>query len=188
MKRSDLLRQTFQQRRSAAIEQCSGTAISSFTPEGIIESWNAGAEGLYGYSEAEVLGESITMLIPSELQTEAHADLGRLAAGENVDARETCRLRRDGQEIHLWVSASAIRDAAGHIIAISEFAHPVVAGEQRRQPFSVEPGDQLGDSIAGAAAGGAGGRGKARAVGHRQERGRPRHAVGPFAGGARHLC
>jgi len=62
-----------------------------------------------------------------------------------------------------------------------------VAGEQRRQPFSVEPGDQLGDSIAGAAAGGAGGRGKARAVGHRQERGRPRHPVGPFAGGARHL-
>jgi two-component system, cell cycle sensor histidine kinase and response regulator CckA len=122
--------------RLAAIVESSNDAIVSETVDGVILSWNPGAEQIYGYSSEEVEGRSIEVLMPPESLEEHRQILRRVATGEQLPPYESVRLRRDGRQIDVLVRASGIRDAAGRIIAISSIAHEITerkAAERRRQ-------------------------------------------------------
>jgi PAS domain S-box-containing protein len=103
----------------AAIVQSSDDAIIGKSLEGIITSWNRGAENIYGYSEAEALGKSITMLIPPGRSDELEEILGKIELGEHVDHYETLRRRKDGVDIFVSLTVSPILDMSGNVVAAS---------------------------------------------------------------------
>jgi PAS domain S-box-containing protein len=105
--------------RLAAIVEQSDDAILSETLDGVITSWNRGAEQLYGYRADEVLGRSRALLIPPDRQDELSGMQTRLRRGERIDHFETVRVRKDGQRIDVSVSMSPMRDASGTIIGAS---------------------------------------------------------------------
>src|SRR5579871_3918669 len=109
----------------AAIVESSDDAIISKTPDGIITSWNTGAQRVFGYTADEVLGKPITILIPQNLWPEETEILKRLRNGERVDHFETTRVRKDGSTIAISLTISPIRDAAGTITGISKIARDV---------------------------------------------------------------
>jgi len=104
----------------AAIVESSEDAIISKTLDGIIVSWNAGAQRIYGYAAEEVKGHPISMLAPPARFDEVLQIRERTKRGEHVDHYETVRVRKDGKPIHVSLSISSIKDAAGKIIGISE--------------------------------------------------------------------
>jgi two-component system, cell cycle sensor histidine kinase and response regulator CckA len=101
--------------RLAAIVASSSDAIIGKTLDGIITSWNAAAERVFGYSAAEMVGESVFKLIPPELHSAEHDLLQRLRRGEVVEASAARRIRKDGGQIWIALSVSPIRDASGTI-------------------------------------------------------------------------
>ena len=109
----------------AAIVESSDDAIISKTLDGIITSWNAGAQRLFGYSADEVIGRPITILIPENLWHEEAEILKRLSGGERVDHFETTRVRNDGSTIAISVTISPIHDAAGAITGVSKIVRDV---------------------------------------------------------------
>ena len=90
-----------------------------------IISVNAGAERMYGYAAAEMIGRPIAMLIPPERTGEDHTDLHLVLAGEHIDHFETTRLRKDGTAIDVSVSISAILDPSGNVIGASSIARDI---------------------------------------------------------------
>jgi PAS domain S-box-containing protein len=109
----------------ASIVESSGDAIVSKTLDGIIVSWNRAAEVLFGYTADEVIGKSIAILIPAELQDEEAQILARVRRGESVDHHETVRQRKDGSRIHVSLSVSPVRDARGVIVGASKIARDI---------------------------------------------------------------
>jgi PAS domain S-box-containing protein len=122
---------------SAAIVECSDDAIIGKTLEGIITSWNPGAERLYGYTAAEIVGRSISLLLPPERHDEVPEILARLRQGERVDHSETVRVRKDGGRLDMSVTVSPIQDSAGNVIGASTIARDITerkrAEEEIRQ-------------------------------------------------------
>ncbi len=96
--------------RLAAIVQSSDDAIVGKSLDGMITSWNAGAERLYGYTAAEIVGRPFSVLVPSERVKEVERTVGLLARGERIDHFETTRRRKDGRLIDVSVSYSPLRD------------------------------------------------------------------------------
>src|SRR3954469_3606728 len=94
------------QARLAAIIESSDDAIVSKTLEGIIKTWNKGAERIFGWTAAEVVGKSITILIPPDRQDEEPRILERLRRGQRVDHIETIRVTKDGRLIDVSVTIS----------------------------------------------------------------------------------
>jgi PAS domain S-box-containing protein len=113
--------------RLAAIVENSQDAIFSIDLSGTIASWNRGAENLYGYSAAEILGQSVWVVTPNSEFQEARAILGRIARGEAVENYETRRRRKDGEEIHVSLTVSPIRNDRGEIIGASKIARDISA-------------------------------------------------------------
>ncbi|MBO0722028.1 MAG: PAS domain S-box protein [Blastocatellia bacterium] len=113
------------QARLAAIVESSDDAIIGTTLQGIITSWNKGAEKLFGYSEGEILGQPLTTLIPPERQGEEATILERLGRGERIDHYETVRLRKDGSTLNLSLTISPIKDSGGRIIGATEIARDI---------------------------------------------------------------
>jgi diguanylate cyclase (GGDEF)-like protein/PAS domain S-box-containing protein len=109
----------------AAVVEASADAIIGKTVEGIIVSWNPGAEQLYGYSAAEAQGRSIGMLIPDGHDDELPALMRRLAAGEQVERFETVRRRKDGVIVDVSLTLSPILDPEGRVIGVSTVARDV---------------------------------------------------------------
>ncbi|MBI4596300.1 MAG: PAS domain S-box protein [Candidatus Tectomicrobia bacterium] len=109
----------------SAIVNSSDDAIIGETPEGLIFSWNAGAEKVYGYSAQEVMGRSISLLIPHGWSDELPDLLEKLRGGEHVKHYETVRVKKDGQLIHVSLTLSPIIDAAGAVIGISTVARDI---------------------------------------------------------------
>jgi PAS domain S-box-containing protein len=109
----------------ASIVDSSEDAIISKTLEGIITSWNAGAERLFGYTAKEAIGKPITMLIPVDRHDEEISILARLRQGEKIEHFDTVRLRKDGTAFEISLSISPVRDAAGKIIGASKIARDV---------------------------------------------------------------
>jgi PAS domain S-box-containing protein len=109
----------------AAIVESSDDAILTKDLNGIITSWNRGAERLFGYAAEEALGRSVTMLIPSDRPDEEPGILRRLRRGEKIDHYETVRQRKDGSLIHISLSVSPLRDDNGTIIGASKIARDI---------------------------------------------------------------
>jgi PAS domain S-box-containing protein len=109
----------------AAIVDSSDDAIVSKTLEGVITSWNAGAERLFGYTAKEAIGQHITMIIPRDRLDEETSILARLRRGERIDHFDTIRLRKDGTALDISLSISPVRDSAGKIIGASKIARDV---------------------------------------------------------------
>jgi PAS domain S-box-containing protein len=111
--------------RLAAVVESSDDAIISKTLEGIITSWNEGAKRMYGYSAGEVIGKSVTILIPSNLLNEEPAIIERLKRGERIEHYETMRRRKDGTLLDVALTVSPIKDSSGKIVGASKIARDV---------------------------------------------------------------
>ncbi len=114
----------------AAIVESSEDAIISKTLQGIVVSWNAGAERLFGYTAADMIGKPITVLMPADRLGEEEGILNRLARGERIDHVETIRRHKDGQDVHVSLSISPIRDENGQIVGVSKIARNITARKQ----------------------------------------------------------
>lgn len=111
--------------RLAAIVTSSNDAIIGKTLDGIITSWNPGAEAMYGYSADEMIGCSLTRVVPPERLAEFHAILDRIRSGETVSHIETGRVNKDGQLIDISLSVSPLRDAMGNLVGGSTIARDI---------------------------------------------------------------
>ncbi len=104
----------------AAIVESSQDAIIGKALDGTLLSWNSAAERLFGYSADEMIGRSIRLLIPVNLQGEEDEILRQVTGGRRVESFETIRLHKDGREVHVSVTVSPVRDWEGRIIAASK--------------------------------------------------------------------
>ena len=111
--------------RLAAIVESSDDAIVSKDLRGTIQTWNKGAERLYGYSAVEMIGKPMSLLLPSDRPDEEAEILDRLASGNRVDHFETARMRKDGVRIEVSLSISPIYDKDGSVIAASHVARDI---------------------------------------------------------------
>ena len=111
--------------RLAAIVESSDDVIIGKTLEGIITSWNKGAERIYGYSAAEAVGKSVSMLVPPERPNEIPRILESVRRGEKVDHFETVRMTKDGRRLDISLTVSPIRNSAGDIIGASAIARDI---------------------------------------------------------------
>ncbi len=119
--------------RLAVMVESSDDAIVGKTLDGIITSWNRGAEKILGYSEDELLGKPITTLIPPENVDEELLIHERLRHGEHIEHFETVRRRKDGQVIHMSFSYSPIRDAQGRVVAVSTIGRDITERKEMEQ-------------------------------------------------------
>ncbi|HEX8029309.1 MAG TPA: PAS domain S-box protein, partial [Vicinamibacterales bacterium] len=106
----------------AAIVASSDDAIISKTLDGVITSWNRGAEQLFGWQHDEAIGKSIHLIVPPELRHQEQDILERLRRGERIQHLDVERVRKDGTRIHISVTISPVRDRHGHIIGASKTA------------------------------------------------------------------
>jgi PAS domain S-box-containing protein len=113
------------QERLAAIVESSDDAIISKDLNGIIRSWNKGAERIFGYTAEEIVGKPITTLAPPEVADEIPLILDRLRRGERVEHYKTRRRTRDGRILTISLTVSPIRDASGTIIGASKIARDI---------------------------------------------------------------
>jgi PAS domain S-box-containing protein len=116
--------------RLASIVESSDDAIISKTLEGVITSWNGGAERLYGYSAAEAVGRPIALIIPPDRPNEMLRILQRLERGEHIESYETVRMRKDGTRLEVSLTVSPIRNASGKIIGASAIGRDIT--EEKR--------------------------------------------------------
>ena len=116
--------------RLAAIVEFSDDAIVSKTLEGIVMSWNRGAEKLFGYPAAEAVGQHISLIIPADRISEEDYVIGKVRHGEVVDHFETLRRTKDGRSLHISLTVSPIRDAQGRVTGASKIARDIT--EQKR--------------------------------------------------------
>lgn len=122
----------------AAIVESSDDAIVSKTLEGVVCSWNAGAERLFGYTAQEAVGRPIMFLIPPERLNEEEVILARIARGERIEHFETVRLTKDGRRVDVSLTVSPIRDlSGGRIIGASKIARDV-SGRKRIEEALLE--------------------------------------------------
>jgi len=109
----------------SAIIESADDAIISKTLEGVIASWNKGAERIFGYKADEIIGRSVLTLIPPELQSEEPGILARIRAGDRIEHYETVRVRKDGTRLDISLTVSPIRGADGRIIGASKIARDI---------------------------------------------------------------
>jgi PAS domain S-box-containing protein len=118
------------QAQLAAIVESSEDAIYSKTLDGTVINWNKGAERLYGYAASDVLGRSVTFLVPANQTDEVPQLLERIGSGGRVERVETTRRRKDGANVIVSMTISPVRDRAGRIIAASTIARDITAARE----------------------------------------------------------
>jgi two-component system CheB/CheR fusion protein len=111
--------------RLAAIVECSDDAIIGKDLNGIIESWNLGAERLFGYTQQEAIGRPITLLFPPDRLHEEDVILERIRRGEHIEHYESVRRRKDGKLLDVSLRISPIVDARGQIVGASKIARDI---------------------------------------------------------------
>jgi PAS domain S-box-containing protein len=122
----------------AAIVESSDDAIIGKDLGGIVTSWNRGAAQIFGYNEADMVGQPILKLIPEDLQHEEPLILARLRKGEKIDHYETIRRTQDGRLINVSLTISPIRDKEGRVTGVSKIARDITEqkrDEQRKNDF-----------------------------------------------------
>ena len=117
----------------AAIIESSDDAIIAKNLDGIILSWNRGAERMYGYSAAEAIGRPISFLIPSDQRHEFDGILTRIRTDQRVAQHETRRLTKDGRELDISLTVSPIKDSTGQILGASTIARDITERKQVEQ-------------------------------------------------------
>jgi PAS domain S-box-containing protein len=124
----------------AAIVESSEDAIISKDLDGIILTWNRAAERMYGYPAAEIVGRSISLLVPRERAREASVILEQLKRGERLENHETVRLRKDGTRIDVSLSISPMPGATGQVAAASVIARDITARKRAERRLIAEHG------------------------------------------------
>src|SRR3954465_8541425 len=122
----------------AAIVDSSEDGIIGKTLEGIVTSWNKGAERLFGYTAAEMVGQSITRLIPPEIQEEETQILAKIRRGERIDRFESVRIHKDGHRLNISLTISPVRDLSGAIVGAAKIAHDVTEKRRVEKAFEEE--------------------------------------------------
>jgi PAS domain S-box-containing protein len=119
-----------------SIVENSNDAIISKDLGGIINTWNKGAERLFGYAPDEIIGRSVLTLIPTELQHEEPGIIERIGRGERIEHFETERVRKNGERVFISLTVSPVKDASGVIVGASKIARDITerkrADEQRQ--------------------------------------------------------
>jgi PAS domain S-box-containing protein len=140
----------------AAIVTSADDAIVSKTLDGIITTWNASAERMFGYTAQEIIGQSILLLIPPDRHAEEDLILARLRAGERIEHFETVRVAKDGRPLDVSLTISPIRDSAGVIIGASKIARDITERKQaeeamRASELALQEANQRKDEFLGIA-------------------------------------
>jgi PAS domain S-box-containing protein len=120
-------------RHAAAIVNSSADAIIGTTIDGLVTMWNRGAERLFGYSAAEMIGRCICQIVPSERHDELRLFLDKLGAGQSVTDCETERVRKDGTRVPVSLSLSPVTDAAGSVAGIAAIVRDISARKRAEQ-------------------------------------------------------
>src|SRR5262245_8781515 len=118
--------------RLAAIVDGSDDAIISKNLDGVISAWNPAAERIFGYAEAEAVGEPITFIIPADLHDEEKDILRRVRLGERIERYETRRVTKDGRILDVSLTISPLKDAAGAIVGASKILRDVTESKRAR--------------------------------------------------------
>src|SRR6478672_10954029 len=113
--------------RLAAIVSSSDDAIITKTLDGTVTSWNAGATSIFGYEASEMIGQSITRIVPPDLHEEERQILARLARGERLQHYETVRIARDGRRVDISLTVSPLIGRSGKVVGASKIARDVTA-------------------------------------------------------------
>ena len=132
---TDLKRAAEATARLAAIVESSDDAIVGKDLNGVISSWNEGAERLFGYTAQEAVGRSITMLIPRE--DEEQAILERIRGGERLKQYETIRRHKDGSMIDVSLTISPVKDVEGRIVGVSAIARDITERKRAVEALAV---------------------------------------------------
>lgn len=133
-----------QLRRLAAIVESSDDAILVTKLDGTIIEWNTGAERIYGYAAAEVIGRPVSILSADDRRDESVDVLERIARGERVEHLETVRKGRDGNPIEVSIKVSAARDARGRIVGASSVARDISEAKRTREDLAAAHRDLSG--------------------------------------------
>ena len=133
----------------AALVESSEDAIIAKDLSGVVTSWNAAAERMYGYPAREAIGQSIRLIIPEHRWDEEDHVLGRICRGEMVEHFETLRRRKDGTEITVSLTVSPIHDSTGAIVGASKIARDITEQKRasQRLAFLAEVGAVLAASL-----------------------------------------
>jgi PAS domain S-box-containing protein len=130
---TDIKRGEERSAKLAAIVDSSDDAIISKTLESVITSWNGAAERMFGYTEEEIIGQTIYKIIPADRHDEELHMLGHLKRGERVDHFETKRITKDGRVLDMSITSSPVRDAQGNIIGVSKIMRDITEKKQEEQ-------------------------------------------------------
>jgi PAS domain S-box-containing protein len=145
---SELERQILERRKGeqaaaflAQVVRSTNDPVVTKTLDGVITSWNAAAERVFGYRPEEIIGRSIMLLIPEDRQDEERVILAKIARGEAVESFETVRLRKDGTFVDLSVTISPVRDPEGRIVGASKVARDI--SERKRAEAEIKRLNQI---------------------------------------------
>jgi PAS domain S-box-containing protein len=119
--------------RLAAIVESSDDAIVSKNLKGIIASWNAGAQRIFGFTPEEAVGQPITIIIPPELQDEEKQIIKRLRNGERIEHYETIRVTKSGKKLNISLTVSPVKDSAARIVGASKIARDITESKRIEQ-------------------------------------------------------
>jgi len=125
----------------AAIVTSSEDAILSFTVDGIVTSWNRGAENLYGYSATEILGRPITVLVPADRTGEVERNIEQLRRGERIGSYQTEKIHKSGTRLQVSLSISAIHNETGDLVGASAIARDI--SQQKRTEEALRRNERL---------------------------------------------
>ena len=127
--------------KHAAIVESSDDAIVSKNLDGIITSWNAGAQRIFGFNEAEAVGQSISIIIPPELHDEESTILKKIRSGEQIEHYETARINKQGERIFVSLTISPVKDLTGRIIGASKIARDIT--ERKRAAEQLKKSEEM---------------------------------------------
>jgi PAS domain S-box-containing protein len=124
--------------RLASVIESSDDAIVTKTLEGVITTWNKGAERLFGHTAEEVIGKPVTILMPPDRVNEEPGILARLKRGERIEHYETVRVRKDGTLLDISLTVSPIRDGTGRLIGASKICRDITARKRMEEALREE--------------------------------------------------
>jgi PAS domain S-box-containing protein len=122
-----------QNARLAAIIQSSQDAVIGKTTEGIITSWNAGAEKIFGYTDEEMIGQPLTKIIPADRQEEESEILYKIKQGKTIKHFETKRVNKQGRLLDISITVSPIKDSSGKIVGASKIARDITLQKENER-------------------------------------------------------